>query len=69
VGGILWLEITGVFFLLPAIVFAPFFWREAIAYHHTRDHKTLWVTAGVMALFLYLSISSFWRAHRRSKRS
>jgi len=69
VGGILWLEITGVFFLLPVAVFAPFFWREAIAYHHTSGHKTLWVTAGVMALFFYLSVSSFWRAHRRSKRS
>ena len=69
VGGILWLEITGVFFLLPVAVFAPFFWREAIAYHHTSDHKTLWVTGGVMALFLYLSVSSFWRARRRSKQS
>jgi len=67
VGGILWLEITGVFFLLPVVVFAPLLWREAVAYPHTSDHRTLWVTAGVVAVFLYLGVSSFWRAHRRSK--
>jgi hypothetical protein len=69
VGGILWLEVTGVLFLLPALLFAPALWRAAIAYPHTADHKTLWVTAGVVAVFLYLGVSSFWRAHRRSQRS
>jgi hypothetical protein len=69
VGGILWLEVTGVFFLLPVLVFAPSLWREIQAYPHTSDHRTLWVTAAVMALFLYLGVSSFWRAHRRSKRA
>jgi hypothetical protein len=69
VGGILWLEVTGVFFLLPVVVFAPSLWREAVAYPHTGDHRTLWVTAGVVTVFLYLGVSSFWRAHRRSKRS
>ena len=69
VGGILWLEVTGVFFLLPVVVFAPSLWREAVAYPHTSDHRTLWVTAGVVAVFLYLGVSSFWRAHRRSKQS
>ena len=69
VGGILWLEVTGVFFLLPVVVFAPSLCREIQAYPHTSDHRTLWVTAGVVAVFLYLGISSFWRAHRRSKRA
>ncbi|MDR3755046.1 MAG: hypothetical protein P4K93_03435 [Terracidiphilus sp.] len=69
VGGILWLEVTGVFFLLPVFVFAPSLWREIQAYTHNGDHRTLWVTAGVVAVFLYLGVSSFWRAHRRSKRS
>jgi len=68
VGGILWLEITGVFFLLPVVVFAPALWRAAAAYRHTSDHRTLWVTASVIAVFLYLGVSSFWRAHRRSQR-
>jgi len=67
VGGILWLEVMGVFFLLPVIVFAPALWHAAVIYTHTSDHRTFWVTAGVVAVFLYLSISSFWRAHRRSR--
>ena len=65
VGGILWLEVTGVFFLLPVIVFAPALWREGLAYSHTNDHRTFWVTAFVVAVFLYLGVSSFWRARRR----
>ena len=66
VGGILWLEVTGVFFLLPVIVFAPTLWREAMAYSHTSDHRTFWITAIIDVVFLYLGISSFWRARRRS---
>jgi len=68
VGGILWLEVTGALFLLFVVVFAPWLWRAAAAYPHTSDHKALWVTAGVMAVFLYLGVSSFWRASRRSRR-
>jgi hypothetical protein len=68
VGGILWLEVTGVLFLLPAIVFAPALWRSVAEYPHTTDHRTLWVTAFVVAVFLYLGVSSFWRAQRRARR-
>jgi hypothetical protein len=65
VGGILWLEVTGVFFLLPVIVFGPVLWREGMAYSHTSDHRTFWITAVIVVVFLYLGISSFWRARRR----
>jgi hypothetical protein len=65
VGGILWLEVTGVFFLLPVIVFAPALWRASVSYSHTTDHRTFWITAVIVAVFLYLGISSFWRARRR----
>jgi len=65
VGGILWLEVTGVFFLLPVIIFAPTLWRAGVAYPHSGDHRTFWVTAFVVSVFLYLGISSFWRARRR----
>jgi len=68
VGGILWLEVTGVLFLLPVIVFAPTLWRASIGYSHTGDHRTFWAAALVVGVFLYLSISSFWRARRRSLR-
>ena len=65
VGGILWLEVTGVLFLLPVIVFGPTLWRSAVGYSNTTDHKTFWIAAGVVAVFLYLSLSSFWRARHR----
>jgi hypothetical protein len=65
VGGILWLEVTGVFFLLPVVVFAPAVWRTRLSYAHGPDHRTFWVSALVVLVFLYLGVSSFWRARRR----
>ena len=65
VGGILWLEITGVFFFLPVVVFAPILWRTRASYLHGPDHKTFLLTAAIMAVFLYLSVSSFWRTRKR----
>jgi hypothetical protein len=64
-GGILWLEVTGVLFLLPVVVFTPTLWRLRASYAHGPDHRTFLLTAGVVALFLYLGVSSFWRAQRR----
>ena len=65
VGGILWLEVTGVFFFLPVVVFAPTLWRIRASFAHGPDHNTFLLTAGVVLLFLYLSVSSFWRARKR----
>jgi len=65
VGGILWLEVTGVFFFLPVVVFAPILWRTRASYAHGPDHSTFLLTGGVMLAFLYLSVSSFWRARKR----
>jgi len=66
VGGVIWLEVTGVFFLLPAMVFAPNLWRMRASSLHGPDHRTFLVTAVVVVVFLYLGVSSFWRAHKRS---
>jgi hypothetical protein len=65
VGGILWLEVTGVFFLLPVVVFAPTIWRTRLSWAHGPDHRTFLVAAVIVLLFLYLSITSFLRARRR----
>jgi hypothetical protein len=67
-GSVLWLEVTGVLFLLPAVVFTPFLWRASVEYPHTADHKTFWSSAVVVVVFSYLGVSSFWRARRRGKR-
>jgi hypothetical protein len=61
VGGIVWLEVTGSFFLLFAAVFALRLWQNwsgigAIS----RDFAI-----GAAVVFLYLGISSFWRVRRR----
>ena len=65
VGGILWLEVTGVFFLLPVIVFAPNLWRMRASWAHGADHRRFLVTALVVVVFLYLGVTSFWRARRK----
>jgi hypothetical protein len=66
VGGILWLEVMGVFFLLPLLVFGPTLWRIRASWAHGPDHIKFLVTAGVMVVFIYLSVSSFWRARKKS---
>jgi len=65
VGGILWLEVTGVFFLLFVVAFTPFLWRTRASWAHGADHRTFVVSAAIVAVFLYLSVSSFWRARRK----
>ncbi|MGA8730596.1 MAG: hypothetical protein WB608_17715 [Terracidiphilus sp.] len=66
VGGILWLEVMGVFFLLPLVVFGPTLWRIRASWAHGPDHTEFLVTVGVMVVFIYLSVSSFWRARKKS---
>lgn len=65
VGGILWLEVTGVFFLLPVLVFAPTVWRTRLSWAHGPDHRTFLASALMVAVFLYLGVTSFWRARRK----
>lgn len=65
VGGILWLEVSGVFFLLFVVAFAPTLWRTRHSYAHGPDHRTFWAAASIMVVFLYLSVTSFWRARKK----
>jgi hypothetical protein len=65
VGGIVWLEVTGVFFFLPVFVFAPTLWRTRFSYAHGPDHRTFVASAVVVVVFFYLGASSFWRARRK----
>lgn len=65
VGGILWLEVMGVFFLLPVVVFTPTLWRVRASWLQGPDHRTFVVTAAVIVIFFYLSVTSFVRAGRK----
>jgi hypothetical protein len=67
VGRIVWLEVTGVFFLLPVLAFTPNLWRMRASWAHGADHNMFLITAGVVLLFLYLGITSFWRARRKER--
>jgi hypothetical protein len=61
VGGIVWLEVTGSFFLLFAAVFALRLWQNWSGISGiSRDFAI-----GAAVVFLYLGVSSFWRARRR----
>ncbi len=71
--GVLWLELTGVFFGIFAVFAANGAWKmrgalhEAAGSHDAHVHFLLSVT--MAAIFGYFCVSSFVRANRRSKRS
>lgn len=65
VGGIVWLQVMGVLFLLPVAVFAPTLWRARASWSQGPKHQLFLVTAVVVGVFVYLSVSSFWRARKR----
>lgn len=64
-GSIVLLQVSGVFFLLPVIVFAPTLWRTRMSYAHGPDHRTFLAAVVVVTIFFYLGVSSFWRARKR----
>ena len=65
VGGKIWLEVTGAFFLLPVLAFTPVLWHARASWQHGPDHRTFLSAAVIIVIFLYLGITSFWRVARR----
>lgn len=65
VGHSIFLEVTGVFFLLFVLIFSNWAWRTRADYAHGPDHTKFMVYSAMVLVFLYLSASSFWRARRR----
>jgi hypothetical protein len=70
--GVLWLEVTGVFFGIFALSTAIAVWRLRsqwrAALTHPATHGGLLVGLAVFALFAYFCITSFVRARRRERR-
>ena len=62
VSHILWLEITGLFFLLFALIGSVEFVRKARAH----DLRQMAAAAGIALLFGYFGVSSFWQARKRA---
>ena len=65
VGGIVFLEVMGVFFLVFVLVFGQMLWRAHDSYRAGPDHQKFLLAAGLVLVFLYLGVSSFWRARRK----
>jgi hypothetical protein len=65
VGGIVFLEVAGVFFLLFVLVFGQMAWRMRTSYAVGPDHQKFLAAAALMLVFLYLCVSSFWRARKK----
>jgi hypothetical protein len=47
------------------VVFGPTVWKTRMSWAHGPDHRTFLIAAGIVVLFLYLSVTSFLRARRR----
>ncbi|HEY2861840.1 MAG TPA: hypothetical protein VGJ21_25800 [Terracidiphilus sp.] len=65
VGGILFLEVTGVLFFLFVLVFGTWAWKMRASYAAGPDHAKFLAYAAMTLLFLYLSMSSFWRTRKK----
>ncbi len=65
VGGIVWLEVTGFFFLLFAVLFAFRLWQNWSGLSRQPVQRGFIIAVAVV--FVYLGLSSFWRARRRSQ--
>lgn len=66
--GVLWLEITGLFFALFSLFFAQGVYRLRSDWHGGPNHQKLMIYAAVGVLFLYFAVSSFYRARRKQKK-
>jgi hypothetical protein len=65
VGNIVFLEVVGAFFFLFVILFGTRAWPLRAQAVHGPEHVKFLVYAAMTLFFLYLSVSSFWRAKRK----
>lgn len=66
--GVLWLQVTGLFFALIALTMAFGAWHDRAAFHQppgSHAAMKLYIYLAVFVLFTYFSVSSFVRAERR----
>lgn len=65
----LWLEVTGVIFLVLALSFAAAAVKEYEKYHAAGGGSgRLAIAIGFTTVFAWFGLSSFWRARRKSQR-
>jgi len=66
-GGVLWLEITGLFFALFGLFFAQNAYKLRHAWYAGHDHSRFLIYTVVTLIFFYFTFSSFHRARRKEK--
>ena len=66
-GGVLWLEVTGLFFALFGIFFAQNAYKLRHAWQSGPDHSRFLIYVAVTLVFFYFTFSSFYRARRRER--
>jgi predicted anti-sigma-YlaC factor YlaD len=67
-GGVLWLEITGLFFALFGLFFAQGVYRLRADWRTGPNHERLLIYGVVAIVFFYFAASSFYRARRKQQR-
>jgi hypothetical protein len=68
---VIWLQVTGTFFALFAVVIGEGAWRMRGALAggvRSAEAEKFWLYAGLCAVFVYFAVSSFVRAGRRERR-
>jgi hypothetical protein len=70
--GVLWLEVSGVFFGIFALLALGYLWKLRAAWHagatDPASHRSVMGALIMLALFGYFCVSSFVRARRRERR-
>jgi hypothetical protein len=66
-GGVLWLEVTGLFFALFGLFFAQNAYKLRHAWQSGPDHSRFLIYVVVTLIFFYFTFSSFYRARKREK--
>jgi hypothetical protein len=65
---VLWLEVSGFFFLILALMLVLATWRESVKYQSGLvPINRVFLAAAFAAMFTYFGVSSFWRARKKRK--
>ena len=68
-GGVLWFEVTGVFFALFALAAAVETWHRRLALFAPSDARgKAWFSVAMLVAFSWFTLSSFINARRRARR-
>ena len=67
-GGVLWLEVTGLFFALFGLYFADSAYKLRHAWYTGPEHTRFMLYLAVTTVFFYFTFSSFYRARQKERK-